>query len=93
MAKRSSPGMNPMGHGPFDKEKLEGPKKHHDNHGMHASVPGKGNKQAVPSEHWEIGYNQWAPSANMVLTEGDDFVARPQSSRKTTHLMVNKEDH
>ena len=93
MAKGKSAGTSQLGHDPFSKVKLEGPKRHHDDHGPTASVPGKGNKNAVPNQHWERGYNQWAPSPNMILTEGADFNAKTSRQRKTTHLMVNPEDH
>jgi hypothetical protein len=93
MASRKSPGFNPLGHKPFDKVKLEGPKTHHDDHGPNASVPAKGSARAIPNEHWERSYNLCAPSRNMELTSGSDFVAKNPSDRKTTHLKVNREDH
>ncbi len=91
--KKKSPGMNPMGYSPFGKEKLEGPKVHHDNHGKDASVPAKGNKRAIPGEHWEMRYNMSKPSENMIVTEGADFEPKQSDKRKTTQLKVNKEDH
>lgn len=75
------------------KEKLEGPKKHHNPHGKDASVPAKGERRAIPNEHWERSYDLCAPSKNMELTKGSDFVAKNPTDRKTTHLKVNKEDH
>lgn len=68
-------------------------KKHHDNHGINASVPHKGDGPAVPNEWWEKRYSLWEPSRNMVLTEGADFNPKQSDMRKTTHLKVNKEDH
>ena len=68
-------------------------KRHHDNHGKDASVPAKGNARAIPNQHWERHYDLCAPSRNMKLTEGADFVAKRPSERKTTYEKVNKEDH
>lgn len=90
MAGRKSPGQNPMGHSPFGHEKLEGPKKHHDDHGKHASVPSGGH---IPNKHWEMGYSPSCPSRNMMLTEGADFAPKQSDMRKTTYVKVNKEDH
>ncbi len=70
--------------------KLEGPNKHHANHGMNASVPGK---HPISQEHWEHRYSLCEPSRNMKATEGADFVAKSPSSRKTTYVKVNREDH
>jgi hypothetical protein len=92
MAKKS-PGIDPMGYGPFGKEKLEGPKVHHDYHGKDASVPAKGNARAIPNQHWEMHYDLCEPSRNMYLTEGADFVAKEPNKRKTTYQKVNEEDH
>lgn len=92
MAKKS-PGVDPMGHSPFSKVKLEGPKKHHDYHGKDASVPAKGNKRAVPNEHWEMRYSTCEASPNMEVTQGADFIAKNPTYRQTTHKKVNKEDH
>ena len=44
-------------------------------------------------EHWEIKYDETAPSKNMKDTEGADFNPKRSSVRKTTHLKVNREDH
>lgn len=73
--------------------RLEGPKKHHDNHGMDASVPHKGKGAAVPSEHWEHRYSMTKSSPNMVATCGSDFNPKCPDERKTTHLKVNSTDH
>jgi hypothetical protein len=93
MASKKSAGVAPLGHEPFSKVKLEGPRRHHDYHGDKASVPGKGEGMAVPNKHYEIHYNMHKPSENMVLTEGADFVPKCPQDRKTTHLKVNKTDH
>ncbi len=93
MASKKGPGMEPLGHSPFSKVKLEGPKKHHDDHGSNASVPAKGNARAIPGEHWERPYDLCAPSKNMYLTEGADFAPKKSDERKTTYLKVNREDH
>ena len=50
------PGTSQLGHSPFGKEKLEGPKVHHDFHGKTDSVPGKGKGMAIPDKHWEKHY-------------------------------------
>ena len=76
--------------------KLEGPKKHHDNHGMNASNPGeskKDNKNPAGSGHWEKHYSVNEPSKNMKDTEGSDFNPKRGRDRKTTHLKVNECDH
>lgn len=89
----NSSGIAPLGHKPFSHDKLEGPKKHHDNHGKTDSVPGKGSGRAIPGEHWERMYDATDASRNMRLTEGSDFNPKCPSERKTTHIKVNKEDH
>ena len=73
--------------------KLEGPKKHHNDHGKHASVPAKGEARAIPGEHWERHYDLCSPSKNMELTGGADFAPKLSDHRKTTYIKVNKEDH
>lgn len=88
-----NPGKDALGHGPFSKVKLEGPKKHHDDHGPNASVPAKGNKPAIPKEHWEIHYPPSEASQNMYLTKGSDFIPKRPKDRKTTHLKINETDH
>lgn len=93
MASRKNPGLAPLGNSPFGKEKLEGPKKHHDNHGSKDSVPAKGNKRAIPNEHWERRYDATDASENMKLVHGSEFNPKNPSNRKTTHIKVNKEDH
>jgi hypothetical protein len=91
--KNSGAGVRPLGHSPFGKEKLEGPKKHHDFHGTTDSVPGKGKGSTTPNEHWERLYDATDGSANMKATEGSDFNPKCPSERKTTHIKVNREDH
>ena len=93
MPSSSSPGLAPLGNSPGSKEKLEGPKVHHDNHGSKDSVPGKGSKAAVPGHAWERHYDVTGASQNMHATEGADFVPKNPSDRKTTHIKVNREDH
>jgi hypothetical protein len=90
MAIKKGPGVRPLGYGPAGKEKLEGPKVHHDYHGMTDSVPGKGKGMAVPSGHWEKQYNP--------LPHGNDhggkaFDPRIASDRPCTHNKVNMDDH
>jgi len=53
----------------------------------------KGNKRAIPGEHWERTYDATNPSKNMILTEGADFNPKSSDERKTTHIKVNREDH
>ena len=93
MTGKKSPEMAPLGHSPFGKEKLEGPKVHHDDHGSDASYPAHGSKRAVPSGHWERLYNVTGPSQNMIDTEGSDFNPKRGRDRKTTHIKVNESDH
>jgi hypothetical protein len=87
------PGKNALGHSPFGKEKLEGPKVHHDDHGITDSVPMKGKGRAVPNKWWEMRYNMHKPSENMILTEGSDFNPIQPNKRKTTQNKINREDH
>lgn len=87
-----NPGQDPLGHPPFSKVKLEGPKKHHDYHGDSASVPAKGDARAIPGEHWEKRY-----SSNFVHDEkglaGSDWNPKLAKNRTCTHTKVNDEDH
>jgi len=92
MASRKSPGIDPMGHPPFSKVKLEGPKVHHDYHGDNASVPGKGNKNAVPGSHWEVKYDPTVHKDSRT-TRGSEFSPKKSDERMTTYVKVNKEDH
>lgn len=90
MAGRQSAGKAPLGYSPMLKERLEGPKKHHDNHGMNDSVPGK---HAISEDHWERSYNATNASKNMHRVEGADFAPKCPGDRKTTYIKVNREDH
>jgi hypothetical protein len=85
-------GQAPLGHAPGAKIKLEGPKRHHDNHGPNASVPAKGNSRIPSEEHWEMQYKS-DPSKDTVKRMGSEFDARPSRSRMTTHVKVNECDH
>ena len=82
--------MAPLGHTPFGKEKLEGPKVRHDDHGKDASVPGR---ERIPGQAWEMLYDATGPSRNMFNTEGADFNPKCAKSRKTTYIKVNETDH
>jgi len=93
MSSNKSPGKSQLGHIAFGKEKLEGPKKHHDDHGRDDSKPMKGNANAVPSGHWEKPYDLCGASENMYLTGGADFAPKRSDERKTTYIKVNKTDH
>ena len=76
--------------------KLEGPKKHHDNHGVEASNPAaskRGNHNPAPSGHWEKHYSPNDPSRTMEITQGSDFNPKCAKDRKTTHLKINECDH
>lgn len=80
----------------FSNVKLEGPRKHHNDHGVDASNPAAskaGDKNPAGSGHWEMPYSTCAASENMRLTAGDDFIAKRGRDRKTTHLKVNETDH
>lgn len=87
------PGTSQLGHNPFGKEKLEGPKKHHDDHGPYDSVPEKGSMRAIPGQHWEKLYDATGPSENMKVVKASDFNPKCSDERKTTYIKVNKEDH
>ena len=93
MSHNKSPGKAPLGHGPFSEVSLEGPKKHHDDHGSNASVPAKGEGRAIPGDHWEMHYDLCGASKNMKLTGGAEFAPKRSDERKTTYIKVNKEDH
>ena len=93
MSSKKSAGKSQLGHGPFSDVSLEGPKKHHDNHGNDASRPMKGQESAIPKGHWEMSYDLCSPSNNMKLTGGADFAPKKSDERKTTYIKVNKEDH
>lgn len=82
-------GVSPLGHSPFGKEKLEGPKKHHDIHGKTDSQPAMGNKRAIPNEHWERSYNP-DPESN---TKSGAFDPKCPDKRPCVHNKVNETDH
>lgn len=85
-------GTSQLGYAPGSKVKLQGPKRHHDDHGPNASVPAKGGGQIPSSEHWEKVYNS-DPSKDTVKRLGSEFDARPARGRMTTHVKVNECDH
>lgn len=87
-----SAGKAPLGHSPFGKEKLEGPKVHHDDHGSKDSVPGKGKGIAVPADHWEKRYSMNDVHDKKGLA-GSDWNAKVANTRTCTHTKVNREDH
>jgi hypothetical protein len=93
IAGSSSPGESQLGHKPGSKVKLEGPKRHHDDHGPKDSIPMKGSARAIPGQHWERLYDGYDPSRNMILVEGSDFNPKCPGERKTTHIKVNETDH
>lgn len=67
---------------------LEGPHKKHHNHGMYASVPGKGS--SIPKEHWEMQYSPMPAGKND--PEGA-FLPKCAKDRPTPHNKVNECDH
>lgn len=89
---KKSPGTSQLGYSPFGKEKLEGPKKHHDFHGNTDSVPAKGNARAIPGEHWEKHYSMSAVRDTKHIA-GTEWNPKVANTRTTTHTMVNPEDH
>lgn len=74
-------------------KKLEGPKRHHDPHGSHASVPGKGNKNPLPSRPYEMHYDVNAASGALKRNEGNSFNPISGANRESTQKRVNREDH
>lgn len=90
MAKNKGPGVEPLGHPPMSKVKLEGPRMKHDNHGSTDSQPMKGNGQAIPGEHWEMSYQ---PNGSMGSNPPGYFNPKRPSERFNTHNMVNECDH
>ncbi len=65
-------------------------KRHHDNHGMSASVPGNG--KAVLSEHWEHHYSDDFRKDRDKLA-GSEWQPKCAKYRTTTHVKVNECDH
>lgn len=86
------PGIAPLGHAPMSKVKLEGPKRHHDFHGMTDSVPAKGNNRAVPGEHWEMHYSD-SYVHDQKGKAGSEWNPKIANTRTATHNKVNREDH
>ena len=84
--------MDPLGHSPMAHVKLEGFKKKHDDHGPDASRPEKGEKRAIPNDHWEMHYSSCV-YRNDDAHRGESFSPRPGGDRPTTYVKVNKEDH
>lgn len=85
----SSPGVAPLGRSPFSKNKLEGPKVHHDDHGPDASVPGKGSVKAIPGEHWEKHYDMQQPRDRPEAA----FDPRSAKDKDQMYNKVNETDH
>lgn len=71
---------------------LEGPHRHHHDHGKDASVPMKGNGRAVPNEHWSVPYHSTV-YCDEEYTRGSQFSPRRSDSRITTYEKVNSTDH
>lgn len=67
--------------------RLEGPKKHHDKHGMDASVP---DGKMLPKEHWEMHYS---PGPAGRGTPAGAFMPKQAKDRPCTHNKVNEADH
>jgi hypothetical protein len=92
MSSRKSPGRDQLGHSPFGKEKLEGPKVHHDDHGSDASNPMKGTARAIPGQHWELSYDPVVYHNNRYV-KGAEFNPKCSDERKVTYRPINREDH
>lgn len=90
MAKKLSPGIDPDGHPAMAKVKLEGPKKHHDNHGKDASVPCRYDEPITPKMPFTKMY-----SLNRVHTNapGNEMNPKRGRDRPSTHTKVNETDH
>jgi hypothetical protein len=83
-------GINPLGHEPMSKVKLEGPKVRHDNHGADASKPMTGDGRAVPNGPWEMKYN---PGPAGSATPAGAFLPKRAKDRPTPHSKINECDH
>lgn len=92
MAMKNRGGTSQLGDGPFAKVKLEGPKVHHDYHGMKDSVPAKGSARAIPGEHWEKHYPD-SYEKNTDHYAGAQWNPKIANTRTCTHTKVNAEDH
>jgi hypothetical protein len=90
MAKKLGPGMAQLGRAPMTKDKLEGPKVHHDDHGPNDSVPAKGSKRAIPGEHWEQQFSRKSMYTN---APGNEMNPKLAKIRPCTHVKVNETDH
>lgn len=67
---------------------LEGPHKHHHDHGKEASVPKRG--PTAPKEHWEVQY-KYDPHAKN--TPAGAFLPKCAKDRPQPHPKVNETDH
>jgi hypothetical protein len=85
-------GKSQLGHAPGSKVKLQGLKRHHDDHGPNASVPGKGGGQVPSQEHWEKTFRT-TPDKDTPRRMGSEFDPRQAKNRMTTHVKVNECDH
>jgi len=92
MKGKNSPGRAALGHEPFSKVKLEGPKKKHDDHGPSASVPGKSGARGTPNEHWERHYKM-SEVRDTNEVAGTDWNPKIANTRTCTFPRVNREDH
>lgn len=92
MAKRLGPGETALGRKPLVKDKLEGPKVHHDYHGKTDSVPAKGSARAIPGDHWERPYSVIVKKDSKTIA-GKEFNPMLARDRPCTHSKVNQEDH
>ena len=68
---------------------LEGPKRHHNDHGKHASVPGKG--PPVPGEAWEMHYD--VTQKQETNTHANAFLPKCAYIRPQPYVKVNETDH
>lgn len=63
---------------------------HHHDHGKDASVPGKGNKEAVPCKEWEKHY-ELSPVGKS--TPAGAFLPKRSKDRPQPHHKVNECDN
>jgi len=89
--KKLPPGKSQMGHEPFSKVKLEGPKVRHDDHGKNASVPAKPGEKVPPNSHWEKQYK--TAVGNQDKSGIRAFDPMRSKDRPCTHVKVNEQDH
>jgi len=64
--------------------------KHHHDHGNDASVPAKGNKRAVPADHWEMTYHAQETREHRPEARFDPICAK---DRPKLYTKVNETDH